>query len=209
MIDTMKSEINDEERKIIGTTSDGKPKIILSLSIQKIGLSIPVETTSVALEIRVPTGMERIYMAIIERLYEKAEDEELIVPEKFPYYLKSKMPEVFSFLMQQQNSKMENTTIIPIFGYTPEARQQQITLEGQTMTVDLAMATTENIIRIEATPSTWNLHKYLVIVQNKHKESVQKSIKKIWPVGKSTQELPGTPLWWTRKSSALHSECTQ
>jgi hypothetical protein len=125
LIDTMKSEINDEESKIISTTYDGKPKIILSLNIQKIGLSVPVETTSVALEIRVPTGMERTYTTIIERLYEKAEDEELIVPEKlgkfFPYYLKSKMPEVFSFLMRQQNSKMENTTIIPIFGYMPEA----------------------------------------------------------------------------------------
>jgi hypothetical protein len=42
------------------------------------------------------------------------------------------------------------------------------------------MATTENIIRIEATPSTWNLHKYLVVVQTKNKESVQKSIKNIF-----------------------------
>jgi hypothetical protein len=128
--------------------------------------------------------MERTYTTIIERLYEKAEDEEMIVPEKlgkfFPYYLKSKMPEVFSFMMQQQNANMASTTIIPIFGYTPEARQQQITVDGQITTVDLAMATTENIIRIEATPSTWNLHKYLVIVQNKHKEAVQRSIKTIF-----------------------------
>jgi hypothetical protein len=124
LIDTMKSEINEEESKIIGTTKDGKPKIILSLNIQKIGLSDPVETTSVALEVRVPTGMERIYTSIIERLYEKAEDEEMIVPEKlgkfFPYYLKSKMSEVFNFMMRQQNSAMSTTSVIPIFGYTPE-----------------------------------------------------------------------------------------
>jgi hypothetical protein len=212
LIDTMKSEINDDESKIIGTTSDGKPKIILSLNIQKIGLSVPVETTSVALEIRVPTGMERIYTTIIERLYEKAEDEELIVPEKlgkfFPYYLKSKMPEVFSFLMRQQNSKMENTTIIPIFGYTPEARQQQISLDGETTTVDLAMATTENIIRIEATPSTWNLHKYLVIVHKNHKESVQKSIKKIFnaidgPLENQPDNFP-VPRCGGRENQAQH-----
>jgi hypothetical protein len=103
LIDTMKSEITDEESEKIGKTSDGKPKIILSLNIQKIGLSEPVKTTSVALEIRVPTGKERIYTTIIERLYDKAEDKEMILPEKlgkfFPYYLKSKMPEIFSFLM--------------------------------------------------------------------------------------------------------------
>jgi hypothetical protein len=49
---------------------------------------------------------------------------------------------------------MTNTTVIPIFGYTPEACQQQITIEGEKMTVNLAMATTKNIIRIEATPLT-------------------------------------------------------
>jgi hypothetical protein len=42
------------------------------------------------------------------------------------------------------------------------------------------MATTKNILRIEATPSTWNLHKYLVIVNNKDKESVQNSIRQIF-----------------------------
>jgi hypothetical protein len=42
------------------------------------------------------------------------------------------------------------------------------------------LATTSNIIRIEATPSTWNLHKYLVIVETKNKDTVQKSIKQIF-----------------------------
>jgi hypothetical protein len=65
LIDTMKSEINEEESILIGKTSDGNPKIILSLNIQKIGLSVPAETTSVALEICVPTGMERPYTSII------------------------------------------------------------------------------------------------------------------------------------------------
>jgi hypothetical protein len=31
----MKTKINDEEKAIIGTTTNGKPKIILSLNIQK------------------------------------------------------------------------------------------------------------------------------------------------------------------------------
>jgi hypothetical protein len=39
---------------------------------------------------------------------------------------------------------------------------------------------TSNIIRIEATPSTWNLHKYLVIIANKNKDAVQKAIKQIF-----------------------------
>jgi hypothetical protein len=114
----MKSEINEEESMLLGKTSNGKPKIILSLNIQKIGMSVPTEMTAVALEIHVPTGMEQTYTSIIECLYEKAEDEEMIVPQKlgkfFPYYLKSKMLEVFNFMMCQQNAAMLETTIIPI-----------------------------------------------------------------------------------------------
>jgi hypothetical protein len=62
---------------------------------------------------------------------------------------------------------MASTRIIPIFGYTPQARQQQITIDEEHTTVELAIATTKDIIRIEATPSTWNLHKYLVIVKKR------------------------------------------
>jgi hypothetical protein len=46
--------------------------------------------------------------------------------------------------------------------------------------MELAVATTKDIIRIEATPSTWNLHKYLVVVENKNKTSVQKAIQSIF-----------------------------
>jgi hypothetical protein len=103
-----------------------------------------------------------------------------IIPNKlgkfFPYYMKSKMLEVFNFMMRQQNADMANTMIIPIFGYTPEARQQQITLDGEQTTVELAMATTKNILRILATPSTWNIHQYLVIVNKDKRESVTKEI---------------------------------
>jgi hypothetical protein len=184
LIDTMRSAITKEEIDILGTTSDGKPKILLSLNIQKVGLNSQEETTSVALEVRVPSGFERIYTTIIERLYEKGEEDALIIPEKlgkfFPYYMKSKMPEVFVFLMRQQNAEMTEAAVIPIFGYTPDARKQQITIDGQQTTVELALATTKNIVRIEATPSSWNLHKYLVIVKKEHKESVQKAVKHIF-----------------------------
>jgi hypothetical protein len=71
-------------------------------------------------------------------------------------------------------------TIIPIFGYTPEVQKQQITIDGETTTVELAMATTKHIIQLEATPSTWNLHKYLVIVSNNNKPSVMKEIQQIF-----------------------------
>jgi hypothetical protein len=91
LIETMKSEINQEETKTLGTTKDGQPKILLSLHTQTLGVSKPVTTNSVALEIRVPTGKERTYINIIERLYEKAENEEIIIPSKlgkfFPYYM--------------------------------------------------------------------------------------------------------------------------
>jgi hypothetical protein len=75
---------------------------------------------------------------------------------------------------------MNATTIIPIFGYTPAARQQQITIDGEITTVELALATTPNIIRIEATPSTWNLYKYLVVVKTSDKATVQQTIKKLF-----------------------------
>lgn len=86
---------------------------------------------------------------------------------------------------------MTSTTIIPIFGYTPEARKQQIELDGEQTTVELAIAATKNIIRIEATPSTWNLHKYLVVADVKNKDTVQKEIKKIF--GKIAVELKQQP----------------
>jgi hypothetical protein len=82
LIETMKEEVTDEEKEKLGITNDGSPKIILSLNIQSIEINKPTETTSVALEIRVPTGIERLYTEIIERLYEKAENQELIIPNK-------------------------------------------------------------------------------------------------------------------------------
>jgi hypothetical protein len=94
--------------------------------------------------------------------------------------MKSKLPNVFTYLMRQQNADMTNAAAIPIFGYTPEARKQQIVLDGDKTTVELAVATTPHIIRIEATPSTWNLHKYLIIVAKQNKDEVQKSIKHIF-----------------------------
>jgi hypothetical protein len=195
LIETMKSDITQEEQEALGTTEDGKPKVLLSLNTQILGVSKPVTTTSVALEVRVPTGKERIYINIIERLYEKAENEEIIVPSKlgkfFPYYMRSKMPEVFTFMMRQQNAEMQSTAIIPIFGYTPAARKQQIRIDGEITTVELALATTKNLIRMEATPSTWNLHKYLVVVKNEHKSSVQKAIQGIFR--KITEPLEGQP----------------
>jgi hypothetical protein len=195
LIDTMKPEINDEEKIKLGSASDGSPKVILSLNIQSIGISKPTEISSVALEIRVPTGTERIYTAVIERLYEKAEKQELMIPNQlgkfFPYYMKSKKPEIFSFLMRKQNADMASTTAIPIFGYTPEARNQKIEIDGEETTVELALATTPSIIRIEATPSTWNIHKYLIIVKTTDKEAAQKDIRKIF--GKITNPLENQP----------------
>jgi hypothetical protein len=125
LIKTMKTAITDEETSILGKTKSNKPKIILSLNIQTIGNTIPTPTTTVALEIRVPNEHKSTYIDILERLYEKAQDQEIIIPNTlgkfFPYYMKSKMPEVFNFMMRQQNAEMANTAIIPIFGYTTEA----------------------------------------------------------------------------------------
>jgi hypothetical protein len=95
LIDTMKVTISDEEKQILGVTDSNEPKIILSLNIQAIGNKTADQTTtSVALEVRVPTEHKRTYIEIIERLYEKEQDEEIIIPSKlgkfFPYYMKSK-----------------------------------------------------------------------------------------------------------------------
>jgi hypothetical protein len=111
--------------------------------------------------------------------------------------MKSKMPEVFNFMMRQQNFDMASTTIIPIFGYTPEARQQQIDLDGEQTTVELAVATTKNIIRIKATPLTWNLHKYLVIVNNDKKESVLREIHRRKVLQKKCHHKKPLILFWT------------
>jgi hypothetical protein len=117
------------------------------LNIQTIGNNTSKPTTSVALEIRVPNEKQKIYINILERLYKKSQDEEIIIQNKmgkfFPYYMKSKMPEVFDFMMRQQNANMAETTVIPIFGYTPEAQKQQINIKGEMTTVELAMATTK------------------------------------------------------------------
>jgi hypothetical protein len=195
LIETMKAEITQDEQGKIGTNDDGKPKLLLSLNTQTLGINKPVTTTTVALEIRVPTGQERIYTNILERLYEKSEEEEIIIPSKlgkfFPYYMKSKMQEVFTFMMRKQNAEMQDTAIIPIFGYTPSARQLQITINGEITTVELALATTKNIIRMEATPSTWNLHKYLVVVKKDNKLSVQNAIQDIFR--KITNPLENQP----------------
>jgi hypothetical protein len=86
---------------------------------------------------------------------------------------------------------MQSTSIIPIFGYTPAARQQQIKIDGEVTTVELALATTKNLTGMEATPSTWNLHKYLVVVKNEHKTAVQKSIQGIFR--KITEPLENQP----------------
>jgi hypothetical protein len=174
---------------------NNQPQILLSLNTQTLGISTPVETTSVALEIRVPTGSERIYTNILERLYEKAEKQEIIVPSKignfFPYYMKTKLAETFSILMRQQNAEMFNTAVIPIFGYTPSARQQRIKLDGEDTTVELAVTTTPDIICIEATPSSQSLHKYLVIVKKENRTSVQKTIQGIF--NKITEPLENQP----------------
>jgi hypothetical protein len=82
--------------------------------------------------------------------------------------------------MRQQNADMQSTTIIPIFGYTPSVGQQRINIKGDNTTVELAMATTPEVIRIEATPLTWNLHKYLVVIRNHHKKLVFKTIQGIF-----------------------------
>jgi hypothetical protein len=182
LVETIRSEITDDEANQLGHTGDNKPKIILSLNSQTIGSSTSEKISSVALEVRVPSGKERIYIDILKWLYEKAETEEIIISTTlgnfFPYYMKSKLPEVYNFLMQQQNANMARTTIIPIFGYTNEARNFPIKINGEDTTVKLALATTEDIIRIEATPSTWNLFKYLVIVKVEKKDKVMRDIKK-------------------------------
>jgi hypothetical protein len=111
LIETIKSEINEEEKSILGTTSENQPKIILSLNTQKIGHSVPTTTTSVALEIRVPTGTERLYTHILERLYEKAEESELLIPDKlgkfFPYNMKSKKQRFLTFSCDNRTRKWQ------------------------------------------------------------------------------------------------------
>jgi hypothetical protein len=94
--------------------------------------------------------------------------------------MKSKKAEVFTYLMRQQNAEMKNTAAKAIFGYTPSVRQQLINIDGEETTVELALATTNEIIKIEATPSTRNLHKYLVIVKTENRRAIENTIREIF-----------------------------
>jgi hypothetical protein len=83
LIDTIKPIVTEEEKQILGVTAANKPKLMLSLNIQAIGNKINDQTTtSVALEVRVPTEHKKTYIDVIERLYEKEQDEEIVVPNK-------------------------------------------------------------------------------------------------------------------------------
>jgi hypothetical protein len=67
-------------------------------------------------------------------------------------------------------------------------------MNGEDTTVELAVTTTPDIIRIEATPSTQNLFKYLIIVKKENRTSVQKTIQGIFH--KITEPLENQPTYF-------------
>jgi hypothetical protein len=55
LVETIRSEVTEDKAEQLERTCDNKPKIILSLN-QTIGTSTPEKISSVALEVRVPSG---------------------------------------------------------------------------------------------------------------------------------------------------------
>jgi hypothetical protein len=66
----MKADISPDECKEINTNHNN-PKIVIAMVPQQISNPRYNKTTSLALEIRVPTAHERTYLNILERLNER------------------------------------------------------------------------------------------------------------------------------------------
>jgi hypothetical protein len=183
---TMKAEITEDECIKINTNLQ-QPKIVISMIPQIISNPKFNNTKSIALEIRVPAEHEKVYLNILDQLYERAstlqEGEVDLVLDKhigvfFPYYAKRIRPKLFDALMIKQNTEMNEVSAIPIFGLTPEAAEFAIETPNRTPeTVSRWIHHHPNVLKIEKTASLKELGKYMLIVEREEKEEVEEFLE--------------------------------
>jgi hypothetical protein len=131
----IKADITPEECKAIKTNITD-PKVVIAMVPQQIANQKHSKTTSTALEIRVPAEFEKIYLNILNQLNERAStleqgEVDITFDESmgifFPYYAKQSRPQLFESLMRKQNTEMNATSAIPLFGLSPEALEFKVT----------------------------------------------------------------------------------
>jgi hypothetical protein len=76
--------------------------------------------------------------------------------------------------MRKQNAEMQSTSVIPIFGYTPEARETIVKNHlGGESTLHSLLRSHPNIQKIISTASSSEIGKYLVVIDRYLKEEVE------------------------------------
>jgi hypothetical protein len=148
------------------------------------------KTTSTALEIRVPAEHEKIYLNILNRLNERAStldqgEVDITFDESmgifFPYYAKRSRPQLFESLMRKQNTEMNATSAIPLFGLSPEALEFEVTdNNGNTHTVREWLFKHINVMGLETTASSKELGKYILVADREQKEEVEAYVDEIF-----------------------------
>jgi hypothetical protein len=186
---TMKADISEEECSKIDTNLQ-KPKIVISMIPQIISNPKHNNTKSIALEIRVPTAHEHIYQNILDRLDERAStlqegEVDLILDDRlgtfFPYYAKRSRPELFDALMRKQNTDMNSTSAIPIFGLTPTALDFEIkNASGQKFAVREWINQHPSINKVEKTASSKDLGKYMLLVDREEKDDIENFLEDLF-----------------------------
>jgi hypothetical protein len=179
---TMKADLTPEEREKL-TKSSKNPKLVVQLTPQVISNKKHSKVTSVALEVRVPAEFERTYLDILDRLNERASllqegEVDLVLDDRigtfFPYYAKNDRPQLFERLMRKQNSDMQSTSVIPIFGYTQEAMESKVkNYLGADPTLHAALKAHPNIRKIILTASSTEIGKYLLLIDRYLKDDVE------------------------------------
>jgi hypothetical protein len=115
---TIKAELTPDEKEKL--TKNSKAQVIVQLTPQPINNHKFLKVSLVALEVRVPAEHARIYTEVFDCLNERASllnkgEVDIILDPKvgtfFPYYAKSKRPQLFKRLMRKQNSDMSNSCI--------------------------------------------------------------------------------------------------
>jgi hypothetical protein len=185
----MKADITPEECESIKTNITD-PKVVITMVPQQIANPKHSKTTSTALEIRVPAEYEKIYLNILNRLNERAStldqgEVDITFDESmgifFPYYAKRSRPQLFESLMRKQNTEMNATSAIPLFGLSPEALEYEVTdNNGNSRSVREWLFNHINVMGLETTASSKELGKYILVADREQKEEVETYVDEIF-----------------------------
>jgi hypothetical protein len=178
---TMKAELTEDEKEKLSSSSKNA-KLVISLIPQKVNNNRHSKINTIALEVRVPAEHERIYTNILDRLNERASllekgEVDIVLDPKignfFPYYAKNDRPELFDKLMRKQNAALQSTSVIPIFGFTEEARYQRVQFNRVDTPLLSALMSHPNILKIEPTASSAEIGKYLIIIERYMRDDIE------------------------------------